>query len=46
MTPCTASAELKVNCFIEAESYFLHFKVRGFEDKKRQYNSAFDYRNI
>lgn len=29
MTLCTASAEHKVNCFIEAESYFFHFKLRG-----------------
>lgn len=46
MTPCIAAAEQKANFFIEAESYFLHFKVRRFEDRKRQYNSAFDYGNV
>lgn len=46
MTPFTAAAEQKANFFVEAESYFLHFKERRFEDKKRQHNSAFDYGNV
>lgn len=47
MTPFTAAAvEQKANFFIEDESYFFHFKVRGFEDRTRQYNSAFDYGNV
>lgn len=35
MTPCTTAAEQKADSSIEAQSYFLHFKVREFEDRKR-----------
>lgn len=46
MTPCIAAPEQEAGFFIEAESYFLHFKVRGFEDRKRPYNSACGYGDV
>lgn len=46
MTPCTAAAEQKADFLIETESYFLHFKVIGFENRRDHTTNAFGYGDI